>query len=245
MMRMAGLPARVVTGFQGAEYNRFGDYWFVRWSNAHAWTEVYTDELGWVRVDPVATVAPDRISLGSTRSIRRPGESLTQRLGDSSFLRQLALRWDAANTFWNNWIIGYGPQLQDELFGKFGFDSIRRETLLLITIGGTCLLLLVLVLHVSLKARAWRASADPATLSFRRFVRALKKLSVEPPRQGETPMTYARRAAATLPEHGDSIVRITTAYLAARYEPDHSGAAGQRLADLVRDFRPRYARASQ
>jgi len=245
MMRMAGLPARVVTGFQGAEYNPFGDYWFVRWSNAHAWTEVYTDELGWVRVDPVATVSPERISLGSTRSMRRPGESLTRRLSNSSFLRQLALRWDAANTFWNNWIIGYRPQLQSELFGRFGFDGIRRETLLLMTIGGTCLLLLVLGLHVSLKARAWRASTDPATQSFRRFIRTLKKLSIEPPQRGETPMAYAHRAAAAQPEHRASIVRITTAYLAARYEPDLSGAAGQRLADLVRDFRPRYARASR
>src|SRR3546814_1255653 len=60
LMRAAGIPARVATGYVGGYHNRYGDYWLVRRSDAHAWAEVWLEGRGWVRVDPTAAVPPDR-----------------------------------------------------------------------------------------------------------------------------------------------------------------------------------------
>src|SRR5690606_14137748 len=65
LMPAACIRARGVTGYQGGEYNRMGEYWIVRQSDAHAWTEVWLEERGWTRVDPTAAVAPERIERGS------------------------------------------------------------------------------------------------------------------------------------------------------------------------------------
>ncbi len=111
LMRSAGVPARVVTGYQGGEINTLGDYLIVRQADAHAWAEVWLAERGWVRVDPTAAVAPNRIQEGLYAAIaddqtlpflaRRGG-------GNTEWLRQLALRWDSLNTVWNEWVLAIG-----------------------------------------------------------------------------------------------------------------------------------------
>ncbi len=70
-MRAAGIPARVVTGYQGGTFNRFADYWILRQSDAHAWDEVWIDGRGWLRVDPTAAIAPNRVEHGRERCRRR------------------------------------------------------------------------------------------------------------------------------------------------------------------------------
>ncbi len=123
MMRAAGLPARIVTGYQGGELNGVGGYYIIRQSDAHAWTEVWLEGRGWVRVDPVSAVAPERVALGSWRSAlageRVPGSAL-RRL---EWVRRALLVWDAASTYWNEWVIGYGPRLQRALLEALGFDG--------------------------------------------------------------------------------------------------------------------------
>ena len=245
MMRMAGIPARVVTGYLGAEYNPWGDYYIVRQANAHAWTEIWIEEYGWIRFDPVATVAPDRVLLGSNRSARLPVESFTQRLGNSGFLRQLSLGWDALHKYWTDWVIGYSPALQRDLLEKLGLEQISRQALLLITILTTGLLMLALTFYLSLSMRRWHTSTDAASKSFGQFVRKLERCAVEPQKQGETPSAYAARAATAIPDSRDRIIAITKAYLAARYEPDRGGQALDGLIELVRNFNPRYVRASR
>ena len=64
LARAAGIPARVVTGYQGGEYNPMGGYLLIRQSDAHAWSEVWLEGRGWVRVDPTAAVAPERVERG-------------------------------------------------------------------------------------------------------------------------------------------------------------------------------------
>ena len=64
LARAAGIPARVVTGYQGGTLNPYGDYWILRQSDAHAWTEVWIDGRGWVRIDPTAAIAPERVERG-------------------------------------------------------------------------------------------------------------------------------------------------------------------------------------
>ena len=243
MMRMAGLPARVVTGYQGGELNSIGDYYVIRQSDAHAWTEVWTPEAGWVRVDPVSAVAPERIALGSSRTSIEGSATVATRLGRLPWLRQAALAWDAVNTFWDDRIVGYGPRLQRLLLERFGFERPDWRELLALTVVATAVLMVALTIFLGLKVRE-TIVPDPAARSFASFMRKLGKLKVEPMQPGESPSAYARRAAEHLPEDAESIRSITTTYLAARYEPDPDGDASSRLRDLVRSFRSGYAPAS-
>jgi transglutaminase-like putative cysteine protease len=242
MMRMAGLPARVVTGYQGGELNGFGDYYVIRQSNAHAWTEVWFPAEGWVRVDPISAVAPERIALGSTRADFSRESTMARRLAATNLLRQLAMGWDAVNTAWNDWIVGYGPRLQRELLERLGFERPSRSELLLMSAIAATLVALALSLYYG-RGLGRRGPPDAAARSFRRFIRKLERVNVPEIGTGEAPSRFARRASARLPECSESIAAITRAYLAARYEPDGDGATLSRLESLVRDFRPDDIRA--
>jgi transglutaminase-like putative cysteine protease len=243
LMRMAGIPARVVTGYQGGERNGFGDYYIIRQSDAHAWTEVWSPAAGWRRVDPISAVAPERIALGSSRIDFREGATVVQRLGRITLMRQLALSWDAVNRVWNNWVIGYSPGLQLDLFEKLGFERPTRRQLLLLSAVAMALGMLALTLYFGFRLRR-RRPQDPACVSFRHFTRKLRQAAIAPMQPGETPTAFASRAAAALPAAAGPIRSITDAYLAARYEPDADCIALRQLQRLVGEFRPGYVPAS-
>jgi hypothetical protein len=242
MMRMAGLPTRIVTGYQGGELNAIGEYYIVRQTEAHAWTEVWTEADGWVRVDPISAVAPERIAAGSTRTTFQGSTNIASRIGNLQWLRQAALAWDAVNTFWADWVIGYGPRLQRTLLEWLGFDRPRWRELMVLIVAAFVAFSVALAAWLHLKQRR-AASRDPAARSFDRFTRRLRQLSVSPIAPGETPSAYAERAGDQLPQHAETIDAITRAYLAARYEPDTGGHSLARLTALVRSFSSGYARA--
>jgi transglutaminase-like putative cysteine protease len=242
MLRMAGLPTRVVTGYQGGELNPIGGYHVVRQSNAHAWTETWTPEGGWIRVDPIAAVAPERIALGLTRAGAAAQSTIGGRIGSLTILHQAALAWDAVNTFWNDWVIGYGPTLQRSLLEWLGFDRVRWRDLVLLTTAATVVSMIALAFLLGLTLRR-RETSDPAAREFARFSRGLQRRQVAPPGPGETPSAYAARAGVHLPEAAGAIAAITDSYLRARYEPDGSGTALGELKERIGDFRLRYARA--
>jgi transglutaminase-like putative cysteine protease len=109
MMRSVGIPTRVVLGYQGGEVNPLGGHLIVRQSDAHAWTEIWLEGLGWYRIDPTAAVAPERIDIGA-RDAAFDGIGEAWGLSaPSRLLHQVALTWDAINAKWNEWILGYGP----------------------------------------------------------------------------------------------------------------------------------------
>ena len=197
MMRAAGLPARIVTGYQGGELNGVGGYYIIRQSDAHAWTEVWLEGRGWVRVDPVSAVAPERVALGSWRSAlageRVPGGAL-RRL---EWVRRALLVWDAAATYWNEWVIGYGPQLQRGLLDALGFDgatgSERWSKLMLLCVGATLAGSLVLTLQLAWRRRR-RTPVDGAAREFTTFTRRLARVDVAPRAPSEGPAAYGARA---------------------------------------------------
>ncbi|HUL81287.1 MAG TPA: DUF3488 and transglutaminase-like domain-containing protein [Gammaproteobacteria bacterium] len=244
MMRAAGLPARVVTGYQGGELNGIGGYYIIRQSDAHAWTEVWLADRGWVRVDPVSAVAPDRVALGSWRSAlagrRVPGGAL----GRIEWVRRALLAWDAASTFWNDWIIGYGPELQRGLLDLLGFDggahAQRWSRLLLLCVGATLAGSLLLSLQLAWRRRR-RTTVDEAAHAFSTFVKRLAKLRVAPRAPSEGPVAYGARAEAAVPRAAEEIRAIVGAYLRARYERDADRAALSDLRARVASFRPAQA----
>jgi transglutaminase-like putative cysteine protease len=239
LLRAAGLPARVVMGYQGGELNGIGGYYIVRQSDAHAWTEVWLEDEGWVRVDGVAAVAPERVALGFDRFGAGRTTAVAAALR-SGWGRQLAFFWDAVETGWQSWVIGYGPDIQRALLESLGFEGLRRTqrsaVLLGLAVATTVLLLLGLSAYLARRHRQ-RTAFDPAALCFASFVRRLKRLEVPARAPNEGPRAYAERAAGTLPHAASRIRGVVDLYLRARYEPDLDGTALAALAAEVAAFR--------
>ncbi|MDX1527371.1 MAG: DUF3488 and transglutaminase-like domain-containing protein, partial [Gammaproteobacteria bacterium] len=128
LMRAAGIPSRVVTGYQGGELNELGDFLTVRQRDAHAWSEVWLgEEEGWVRIDPTGAVAPSRIESGMEAALPRPIGPRAHNIQASEPMgrawRNLRHGWEALNNAWNEWVLGYGPERQRRLLNQFGIDS--------------------------------------------------------------------------------------------------------------------------
>ena len=237
LLRAAGLPARIVMGYQGGELNGIGGYYIVRQSDAHAWTEVWLADEGWVRVDAVAAVAPERVALGFDGVGAGEAAAAALRTG---WGRQAVFFWDAIETRWQAWIIGYGPELQRALLESLGFDNLRRAqrsaVLLGLAVTTTVALLLGLSLYLSWRRRR-RTAIDAAALCFASFVRQLQRHEVQARAPSEGPRAYAERAADALPHAAARIRGVVELYLRARYEPDADGAALAALAAEVAAFR--------
>src|SRR5574344_459666 len=126
LMRAADIPARVVTGYQGGERNPVDGLWTVRQSDAHAWTEVWLPEQGWVRIDPPASVAPARTDF--LQRLQPPpsllGGTMGRMVGNSTLLR-LQANWEALNHRWNSWVLNDNSDAQGELFGSLGLERLK------------------------------------------------------------------------------------------------------------------------
>ncbi len=213
MMRAAGIPARIVVGYQGGELNTLGDYMIVRQSDAHAWTEVWLEGAGWRRVDPTAAVAPERIDAGRTGAMFEGAAAAWGLSAPSRLLHNLVLTWDAANAKWNEWVLGYGPENQERFMSWLGMDDPDWRQMLLTLValvtGITMLISLALMLRYRPPPR------DRAAVLYDRFVR---KSGLQP-KTGETPQGFAVRVQRDTPLPADSVRSITNTYLDLRYGP--------------------------
>ena len=217
LMRAAGIPARVVTGYQGGEINPIGNYLIVRQRDAHAWTEVWLKGQGWVRVDPTAAVAPSRIELGMDAAIPLtfgpagfgiiPSEPV-QRLW-----RKLRQGWDAVNNRWNLWVLGYGPSRQQQFLAKFGIDARRYGELAFILLG--CISVLMLGISIWL-VRGRLKATDPLARIYARYCRKLARLGVSR-RGAEGPIDFAARVGRERPDLEPATREITSLYIGMRY----------------------------
>jgi transglutaminase-like putative cysteine protease len=157
LMRALHIPARVVTGYQGGELNALDGFWTVRQSDAHAWTEVWMEGQGWVRVDPTSAVAPGRT--GSLQRLLPPRSAIAQALSSISPGIELNLRalWEATNNRWNQWVLNYSQAKQMDFLRNIGFASPSWQDLSTVLIG--------IVVLLSLLGAAWtqweRLRQDP------------------------------------------------------------------------------------
>ena len=194
LMRAAGIPARVVTGYQGGEINPVDGYLTVRQSDAHAWAEIWIAGHGWLRVDPTASVAPSRIELGIDAAL--PADEPLPALVriDSDWLRALRNRVEAANNRWNQWVLGYNPQRQRELLSTFGLadPDWRRMSAALAVLGAIVLAI------VSVATLRQRDRTTPAQRAWQRFCQRLMQLGVAR-RDWEGPLAFAARVAREKP----------------------------------------------
>ncbi len=218
VMRASGIPARVVTGYQGGERNALDGFWTVRQSDAHAWAEVWLAGQGWVRVDPTAAVSPGRI--GTLERLQTPrGAVASALLGTVSpeFALNLRAAWDAANNRWNQWVLNYTQTRQLDLLKRLGFDSPTWEDLLYVLCG--------IVVLVSLGGAAWsaweRQHQDPWLRLLGRARDALQQAGIAVP-----PQSTPRQLVHLLQQQANSRLQqpLMQAWLlqleALRYAPD-------------------------
>lgn len=225
MMRSAGIPARVVTGYQGGIHNRVGDYWLVRNSDAHAWTEVWLEQRGWVRIDPTAAVAPERIRDGLAGIIPPPGAL-------SRFGQPLWDSVDALRRGWNYLIVDFDATRQAALYLRFGLDPGDWRQ-----VGSALALGIAIALALSF-ALLWRGgrrrAADPETAAWEAFLARLARAGVAK-LPDETAGAFLRRAASILSTDAPALHALIQRYVAQRYAAAEWTPA-QRKA-LIRDLR--------
>jgi transglutaminase-like putative cysteine protease len=235
LMRAAGIPARVVTGYQGGELNPLGDYLIVRQRDAHAWSEVWLAGQGWVRVDPTAAVAPQRIEQGIDSVLPAPQRGLLRDFGAGPFgalWQHSRLAWDTLNNRWNQWVLAYGPENQAALLSRFG---LRSWTDMVLTSLAGSLLLLATLGSVLLIRR--RCRLDPALRLYLRYCRKLARRGiVRAPSEG--PAAFAARVQHQRPELREAVALINCLYIAIRYGSLYSADQINQLRRAVAAFRP-------
>lgn len=238
LMRAAGLPARVVTGYQGGEFNPLGEYLIVRQSDAHAWAEVWLPEQGWTRVDPTAAVAPERIEHRLDLNLARRGEALPFQLDDKGLLvqglRRARFAFDAMNNGWNQWVLSYGQQRQLNLLADFGLQQLGWQALAWALLFALCLVLAVLA---AILLRQRRPAIDPVLAQYQRFRRRLARRGLAAlPHEG--PQQLLQRIERERPQWAAAARQITELYVQLRYKPQPDAGTLDALRLAVRGFRP-------
>jgi transglutaminase-like putative cysteine protease len=229
LMRAAGIPARVISGYQGGYWNAMGGYLLVRNSDAHAWSEVWLNGRGWVRVDPTAAVRPQRINLGAEDA---DGDQLAWYR--SEWVESIRNHWDIVNRWWDKGVIGFDALRQRGLLTPFGIrdaDTSILEKLLVVSIA-------LFGLAGLLWALWRRPEGDPALAAMRALERKLAHAGVVRG-HSEGPRNYLRRAIRALPAQRVELDNLMRCYIELRYatvEPHPESLRSFRQA--VRNFQP-------
>ena len=241
LMRLAGIPARVVTGYLGADYNGIGHFFLVRQAHAHAWCEVWLPETGWERIDPTSVVAPDRINLGLNSFLERQAVAAQAQDRHGGFMRKLTrwpiftrarLTWQTINYEWETHVLSFDSDAQESLFASIGFANRGPISLLgtatLVVIG----LLTIYTAWIRLRSRPGR---NRIKMLYQDFCRKAARLgAVREPSEG--PLHFSSRARLLLPNESERIVKLSNAYIALRYSAEADPLMVELFAKEVRAF---------
>jgi len=221
LMRAAGIPARVVVGYQGGYWNEFGAYMVVRQSDAHAWSEIWQDGEGWVRIDPTAAVSPDRVERRN-RTANAAEESWYR----GSWLLALRNRWDLVNQLWNKVVVQFNALQQQNLLAQFGIDRAQwRDLAIALGVGSVILVTLAMLWAL----RRDRDPGDAVDRAYRRLGRRLARAGL-PRHDAEGPQAYLQRLRQRFPHAARDIEAVFARYVALRY------ASAQPATAAVREF---------
>lgn len=222
LMRASGVPARVVIGYQGGEYNAEGDYWIIRQLDAHAWVEIWVEEKGWIRVDPTFAVAPERVESGIAASVMEADLLPAVARRGSSLFRTLRLKWDSAENRWNQLVLGYGEQQQREFLEKILPSLGKAENMILLLTVFISTGTLSLVFWLAWKNRPLPISATEK--SYRAYVAWLSKEGIEI-HDSDGPSTVATKVANHWPLRSKPAQQIADFYIAVKYQQAESDTA--------------------
>jgi len=236
LMRSLDIPARVVLGYQGGEYNELADYMIVRQSDAHAWAEIWLENEGWVRIDPTSAVSPERVETGIDAAL--PDRVSTGGLIRSvnPLFRNMILYWDSLNYNWNRWVLGYDAGKQRGLLERLGIDSSNWKDIaigIIITIGT---LILAISLWMNLRNRQPRK--DSISRLYLLFCQRLGRVGFTR-KQHEGPSDFAARVLQQRQDLKEDIELITLFYLQLRYGRNPPEQLFTQYKKRIRQFKPR------
>ncbi len=231
LMRAAGIPARVVTGYAGGNRNSIGNYWMIRQSDAHAWSEVWLENIGWIRIDPTAAVAPERV-FETVEDL--PGISGINSLRGASDIG------DWLRNQWNDVVLGFNATRQSMLLRPFGIEQADARQL---GVAFTVLLGIAIALTLWLLWRPAPQAADTLERAWRQFVRRLHRAGVKK-RDDEPALSFGERAAKERPHEAQDLITLSRGYVRQRYAVNTASArqfTEERLALIqsLRRYRPK------
>ncbi len=233
LMRQAGIPARVVTGYVGGYRNPIGDYWLIQQSDAHAWVEVWLPGRGWLRLDPTAAVDPSRIfeRYGQDRGAGAMG----QMLGGTFAPLGNALDW--LREGWNQMLLGFNAARQQALLKPFGIDEASRVQLL-IAFAVSAALAIGFALWVMARQRS-PSRAEPLVAAWHRVCRRLARVGLGK-HPWETASTYSARVSPSLrDDDAKQLTLLSQRFVSLRYaEPTTNGDDPSQLIRTLNAFRP-------
>ena len=219
MLRLAGIPSRVVIGYQGGELNKKENYLIVHQYDAHAWVEAWEEGVGWVRYDPTAMVAPSRVEMGLEEAVKEEGSFLSDsalsaaRYNNVEFIRWMRLNIDSLNYNWQKWVVGYDGQTQNNILSQwFGRISFQSLALIMAILGGVIVSFAFFVLGASKKQQP----VDKVVLEFERFCKSTEKLGVKR-EVGETPAQFSGRLIRRFPQLKDPLNHFINCFHLLQY----------------------------
>ena len=236
LMRAAGIPARVITGYQGGKINPIDGFLVVRQRDAHAWTEVWLQERGWVRIDPTSAVSPLRIMEGIENAMPESIIDIPGVFKDFENARNFWRRYrdtiDAINNRWNQWVLSYDTQRQSILFSRIGMGNFDMRT-----IGITLILVLLIIFSLVYLwlFRQRKPDTDAARHLFDIYCLKMARLGLQR-RASEGPLDFASRSLIRRKDLAQPVNKITELYINVRY-----GNRNEQLELLkrqVKDFKP-------
>jgi len=224
LMRVAGVPSRIVIGYHGGEYNSLGKYVIVRQADSHAWCEVWIKGVGWRRVDPTEMIAPDRITstLSSyleshaAQSDPTAAQRASTATGWRELQHELQLAWDTVNYQWDLRVLNFDQEAQHSFLLALGLGSTSwTEIFIWILVAAAAF-----VAALGLWQRHPVAAGDKVSRGYAGFCSTLARAGL-PREPWEGPQHFAARAARHFPAQAEIIERVSGLYIELRY-----GAAG-------------------
>jgi protein-glutamine gamma-glutamyltransferase len=235
LLRAAGIPVHVVTGYQGGTFNRFADYWIVPQSDAHAWDEVWIDGRGWVRIDPTSAVAPSRVEQAADGALNADETLVTRWQHRAPWLADARLRLDALRQLWRERILFFDPDSQQKLLEWLHIPEPDGQKLVLVMSAGLALALCWLTWAV-------RREVVPARkeLLIRVYLRLCAKLAAVglPRLPYEGAEAYAGRIAERRPDLAPEVSALCRQYSTLRYAAAAAPLTVGEFDAAVRAFRP-------
>lgn len=229
MMRAVGIPARVVTGYQGGEFNSQANYMLIRQSDAHAWAEVWLEGQGWVRKDPTSMVSPERVNEGIDSAFA--GSNQLPSTIRFNFLKKMSMKWDTLNYYWSSLVISYNSSMRAEIFNSLKqlIASVGKNLVLSLTmLAGVVGLLLLMQFF-------WKRHSNTEHRAAKVFTKLVEhyhqKYGIQR-QNGETPLQYAEKLSLANPSEAALIRKIFSSYNDIYYGMNHDDKSFEKFKKL-------------
>ncbi|WP_299794444.1 DUF3488 and transglutaminase-like domain-containing protein [uncultured Shewanella sp.] len=221
MARASGLPARLVTGYQGGEINQNAGYLSIYQYMAHAWTEVWLEDKGWVRFDPTAMIAPQRVLQGFDSYFQAQDSYLLDspfsplRLREFPLLNELRLTLASIDFYWSVWVLGFDTNKQRQVLQKLLGEVTQKKVAIFVLLS---IALIGLAIAYSAGLIHFSRGKDRISSTYLRICRLLEKKGlIRDTRQG--PIDYSQTVQQNFPAIADDFALFTKYYVALKYQP--------------------------